>query len=142
MLFRSPAAAQKIAGQARLLANKQVYGEDGANIFNTLMPLYQSEDPKMLSHANAMLSIIANQIHDTVDFQGAPHSSTKLNVRKMGELVNKALVAQGLTPMSSFIKEEGKRGFNTAAVHTGSDRLTQLALNRTRIFLADRKSVV
>ena len=125
-------ATAQVGMQARLLANKKVYGDNGSQIFNIIMPLYESEDPTMHSHADAMLSIIANQTHDTTKIkEGIYGSGTKLNMQKLAKLINQAREAGGEEPLGIDPEK-----IPVGNVFTKSNKIEQLASQRARIFLA------
>ena len=133
-----PEYTAKIGGQARLLARQQVIGPDSNNLVKTIMPLYLKGDPISEVHADAIMSIAANQLHDTtypmvsdnagVRSSTVPHSATKLDMQKALMAMNQVLEEQG--------KPEINTKINTANVYERMNALEKFSSQRVRWYLA------
>jgi hypothetical protein len=121
-----------------MAARVQVAGVNSQNIVNDVMPLYMRNDPVAEAHADAILSIVANQFHDTtypmiLDKAGVrpssvPHSATKLDMQKALMVMNKQLVAEGKTPI--------KTNIDTSNVYEKMNTLERFTSQRVRWYLA------
>jgi hypothetical protein len=133
-----PEYTAKIGGQARLLARLEVVGANSEKLVKAVMPLYLKGDTVEESHANAILSIAANQFHDTsypmvLDAAGVrpstvPHSATKLDMQKALMAMNQQLKAEG--------KPEINTRINTANVYERMNALEKFSSQRVRWYLA------
>jgi hypothetical protein len=128
----------KLGGQARLLARQQVIGPDSNNLVKAVLPLYLNGDAASAAHADAILSIAANQFHDTtypmiLDSAGVrpsmvPHSGTKLDMQKTLIAMNKQLEADGKMPINAKI--------DTGNVFQRMNALEKVSSQRVRWYLA------
>lgn len=121
---------QKSWSQASLLAQANVFGVDNANLVKDLMPLYDSPNPVMHSHADAMLNVLANQFHDTMKIPklGVDASRTKMDVQKAFTLLNKQREQMSEKPIA--LPKDVK------AVYEHQNELARWASYRARIYLA------
>jgi hypothetical protein len=117
--------------QASLAAQKQVFGENNEHVVSDIMELYDSPDPTMHSHADAMLNSLAVHFHDTTAINGAAASQTKLDVKKALTAESKYREAMGLSPLKIDPEK-----FNTTNVYGRTNAIEQLAGRRARQFLA------
>jgi len=117
--------------QAMLLAQKNVMGEHSEHIIGDIMDLYDSPDPTMHSHANAMLDSIAVHTHDTMKMNGAAASKVKLDMKKALSAESKFREAMDMKPLAVDPEK-----FSTTGVYQESNKIEQFAGRRARMFLA------
>lgn len=126
---------QKMMFEASRQAQIQVFRRNNAGLLQTLMPLFESSDPVMHTHANAMLDIFANQFRDTEiggrGARGLEVSKTKMDIRTALYKENKRRAGQGL-PLLGYNPSKMRVG----AIYQKQNDLEKLLARRTRFFLA------
>lgn len=132
----APKTLETLNREAMYKASKEaqlsVFGQNNENLADDLMSLFSSADPKMHSHANAILDILANQFRDTeINDEGVPISRTKADVKNemYKENVVRRGMGQGPLPYSP-------ERLSIKSVYERQNALEKAVSLRTRIFLA------
>lgn len=125
-----------LQNKASTQARMGIFGENNKKIADLVIPLYNSPDPTMYSHADAMLKIFANIFHDTTSTDlhgqgGGSFSQTKLDVRRAMELENKVRVAAGMDPMPYDPNK-----LDVTSVYQHKNIIENFASRRARQFLS------
>ena len=112
------------------MARSKIFGDKSQNLTQYIYPLYESNDPRMHSRADAMLNIISNHTKDTLNIRGPDESLTKLNMKRATFL--EAMNAGKSVDEAHELAER----VTTNAVYKKDAGLNKLIARRTRIFLA------
>jgi hypothetical protein len=115
--------------QARLNGIANSFGDKMQNLSPLIAELQEHPDPRMQTHGNRVLDIISNELKDTVIRDGAEVSSTKYDVRRAFEAVNKFRKAEG----GEDIKLLQPGRIKTSPTYKAPDSIETVVHNFTRM---------